>query len=221
VEDALVRFETDVERFARSSNELHDALKNSLENSWAAGKLWALHSDVVAGCWQFADAYRGIVDAPDEEPASPRSVYGRSEHQRLVVATKALIFFVRGYQDGLAGAARVAGGGTWGAYPSMRKELTRHALIQELVHPDTNLSEYREWFEEWRDVRNMVKLGIGQVSRAVPGRRVQIDFWTVGRDGGPGRLLMSLRMSGVQKAMWLSGTFSRMIARRIGLAHEP
>lgn len=215
MDEALVRFNVAVERYAKCSSELHDALNDPISNPWAAGKLWALHSDVAAGCWQFADAYEAIVYAPDEEPLSPRSVYGRTEHQRLVVATKALIFFVRGYQDGLAGAAKVVTDGVWGTYPSMARELDRNELIRELVHPDTELIEYRDWFEEWRDVRNMLKLGMGQVTRSVPGKRARIEFWTVGRDGHAGRLLHSVGMAEIRKALWLSGTLSRSIARRV------
>jgi hypothetical protein len=118
VEDALVQFNKQVERFARCSRELEDVLAGKLEKRWAAGKIGVLHLDLAVGCWQFADAYGAIVYAPDEEPESSRSIYGRSEFQRLVVVAKALTFFVRGYQDGLAGAAKLASGGVWGRYPS-------------------------------------------------------------------------------------------------------
>lgn len=91
-------------------------------SKYAAGKLWALHTDVRAGSWQFADSYQSVVDQPLRDPSEPRGVYGPPAHQRLVVATKALMYFVRSYQDGLVGSANVVSGGSWAG---VRARVTR------------------------------------------------------------------------------------------------
>jgi hypothetical protein len=210
VEAARVELDREVDRFVKLSTDLHRVLEG--RNKQAAGKLWALHSDVRAGSGQFADAYEEVVHQPMRDPHAPRDIYGRPAHQRLVVATKALVYFVRSYQDGLVGSANVLSGGAWGSYTSMGTALDRNGLVSKLANEATELAEYRDWFTEWRDVRNAMKSGIGQVTRSTPRMRAEIQFWSVGRDGQRGQCLVVLRIIEIRKALRLSGAFSNAIA---------
>jgi hypothetical protein len=210
VEAARVELDREVDQFVKLSTDLHRVLDG--RNKHAAGKLWALHSDLRAGSGQFADAYEEVVHQPLRDPRAPRDIYGPPAHQRLVVATKALVYFVRSYQDGLVGSANVLSGGAWGRYTSMGNALDRNGLVSQLAKEVAELTEYRDWFAEWRDVRNAMKSGIGQVTRSTPGMRAEIQFWSVGHDGQRGQRLVVLRMVEIRKALWLSGAFSKAIA---------
>jgi hypothetical protein len=210
VEAARVKLDREVDRFVKLSTDLHHVLDS--RNKHAAGKLWALQTDVRAGSGQFADAYEEVVHQPVRD-SHVSDIYGRPAHQRLVVATKALMYFVRSYQDGLVGSANVVSGGAWGRYTSMGKALDRNGLVSKLANEVTELAEYRDWFAEWREVRNAMKSGIGQVTRSTPGMRAEVQFWSVGRDGQRGERLVVLRMVEIRKALRLSGSFSEAIAK--------
>lgn len=132
MEAARVELDREVDRFVQLSTDLHRVLDGV--NKQAAGKLWALHTDVRAGSGPFADAYEEVVHQPTRDPDAPRDTYGRPAHQRLVVATKALVYFVRSCQDGLVGSANVLSGGTWGSYTSMGNALNRNGLISSLAN---------------------------------------------------------------------------------------
>lgn len=94
----------------------------------------------------------------------------------------------------------------------MGNALDRNGLVSKLANDRTDLGEYRDWFAEWRAVRNAMKSGIGQVTRSTPGMRAEIQFWSVGRDGRRGERLVVLRMVEIRTALRLSGAFSKAIA---------
>lgn len=215
---ARAELDREVDRFLKLSTRLHGVLDG--RNKQAAGKLWALHTDVRAAAGQFADAYEEVVHQPVHDPHAPRDIYGRPAHQRLVVSTKALVYFVRSYQDGLVGSANVLSGGAWGSYTSMAHALDRNGLVSQLANEVKELAEYRDWFTDWRDVRNAMKSGIGQVTRSTPGMRAEIQFWSVGRDGQRAECLAVIRMVEIRKALRLSGAFGKAIAQARSLGRH-
>lgn len=89
--------------------------------------------------------------------ASEETMLVFPESRRLETAFKSVHMWLRAYQDAVCGALMALQGNRVGAYTSMSKALKPGKPVSEFLAE--HLPAYEQWFTEWRDRRNEMKLG--------------------------------------------------------------
>jgi hypothetical protein len=138
------------------------------------------------------------------------------ESERLIMAYKALYYFIRAYQDRLYAVLAIL------LEPDAPSGRSMNAAFKNSQNParrllDTHLPEYVEWFPNWRDQRNKVKDGIS-FSTAGPAPQtgltsLGIRFNEFSRDGGVSvDCSEAVQLADVTRALRLSAALAAIAA---------
>jgi hypothetical protein len=137
----------------------------------------------------------------------------RAPYAKAKVAYKALLFFVRAYQDALYRAFLETRGERAGLGSTMSKGLVAGKPLAGVLAED--LDQYGEWFQRWRDKRNRVKEGVSIAFTGVGG--FGLIFQSVTDEGGlVGEVTKALTVSDVVEAVSMSITAATRIAEYAG-----
>jgi hypothetical protein len=132
---------------------------------------------------------------------------GRSWHARTSILYKAMLLFVRAYQDVMYRCLLTALGQHAGAHSSMRDAATREANpVRQVL--DVELTTYLAWFASWRFQRNRVKQGTN-VSFQISPTELGVTFTP--RSGTPQQ---TVSLSDIAEALVTSARLTALVVHR-------
>lgn len=106
--------------------------------------------------------------------STPREYWLRYDpKRRLVIAYKGMFFFIRAYQDVMCAVLKLLLGQNAGRWTSMHRALRSNDVVGKLV--DNDLPAYRDWFMDWKNKRDRIKVGIA-VGLAGPAANLGVAF---------------------------------------------
>jgi len=154
----------------RISEVLPPLLLPTDSQGWSLGELAA---------W-LAEQAQPTREQWDEAVRLLRGELTNAPFSKVKVAYKALLFFVRAYQDALYRAFLQARGEKAGPKSSMSSGLADGKPLAELF--SDCIPPYRDWFRRWRERRNQVKDGVNLGFTSIDG--FGLLFTSVSDEGG-------------------------------------
>jgi hypothetical protein len=102
---------------------------------------------------KWSNLFGSILDVEESNGLAEKR---RESEARLISATRAFLMSCRAYQDVVYALFLVKSGNNPGVYTSMWKGLKKNGKLSLLLD---DLSEYKDWFEKFRALRNLSKEG--------------------------------------------------------------
>jgi hypothetical protein len=115
--------------------------------------------EILLSTYGAAQAVVGQLRGVGSRELTARDLFEELQPQeQFITAFKSVFFFVRAYQDAVAGVVFVLlNGAQGGVIKSMSEALKPGKAIGTLL--DEKLPGYRNWFERWRQDRDKIKYG--------------------------------------------------------------
>jgi len=174
IEKMIQDFLNTVEYFDSEALKLQAALQNvGIRGNEVAVAIGSCRFDVTSFALVFVETLKQGWASLHEVSCLPtlerlrrfaRRLEGRVDERydasdRGLACYKAMFYFVRAYQDAVARAFRLVYGQDWGKFTSM------HDILKNKDQPPgselvSKLPQYADWFYEFRNKRNEIKLGV-------------------------------------------------------------